>query len=489
MERINLNKLITLMLLCFVALFNTANADVTLPAIISDNMVLQQKIDANLWGWAKPEEQIEITPSWSNLTIRVKANKEGKWLAKVKTDKAGGPYIITFKAKNTIILKEVYLGEVWFCSGQSNMEMKVSSAKDVDSISRAATNPLIRMFTVKRATSLTPQEDVTGSWIVNSPSSVGNFSAIAYHFGNELATRLNVPVGLIHSSWGGTPAESWLSREVLESDESFKPILNRYEQQVKKYETGELNEAEKKIGDPRKYYKSPFLLYNAMLNPILNYRIKGIIWYQGEANASRAYQYRKLFPALIRSWRDEFKIGALPFYYVQIAPFRGLNPEIREAQLITLQTLDFVGMAVTTDIGECEDIHPKNKEEVGKRLSHIAMNKNYGFKNIEYLSPMYSRYEVDDDKIRIFFDTESKLLSRGNDLREFVIAGEDKVFHPAVARIEGKTILVYSENVKKPVAVRFGWRNCPDMNLFNEASLPASPFRTDNWKGITEGKY
>jgi len=489
MKKISVNKFAISTFFCLISFLNITKADVSLPAIISNNMVLQQKIDANLWGWAKPDEQIEITPSWNNVTVRIRADKEGKWIAKVKTDKAGGPYIITFKGKNTIVLKDVYLGEVWFCSGQSNMEMKVSSSNDADSISKAATNPLIRMFTVKRATSLIPQEDVIGNWVVNSPSSVGNFSAVAYHYGNELASRLNIAIGLIHSSWGGTPAESWVSKDVLESDESFKPILNRYKQQIKKYETGDLNEAEKKIGDPRKYYKSPFLLYNAMLAPLLKYRIKGVIWYQGEANASRAYQYRKLFPSLIRSWRDEFKIGALPFYYVQIAPFRGLNPEIRETQFIALQTLDFVGMAVTSDIGECEDIHPKNKQDVGKRLSYIALNKNYGFKDIEYLSPMYSRYEIENNKIRVFFDTESKLLAKGGVLREFVIAGEDRVFHPAIAKVEGKTVVVYSENVEKPISVRFGWKNCPDMNLFNEAGLPASPFRTDTWKGITEGKY
>lgn len=471
-------------------IISVVKADVKLPAIIANNMVLQQKVDAVLWGWADAGESIEITTGWNNLTTKIKADAEGKWKVKVKTVNAGGPYTLIFKAGNTITLSNVYLGEVWLCSGQSNMEWKVAGADNPDSVSRAAVNPLISMFTVQRATAQTPQEDVTGRWVINSPAAVKSFSAVAYHFGNELASRLNVPVGLIHSSWGGTPAESWVNKELLETDESFKPILRRYEEKVRKFDVGELKDANsKQVSDPRTHYQSPAVLYNAMLKPLVNYRIKGIIWYQGEANASRAYQYRKLFPALIRAWRDEFKIGGLPFYYVQIAPFKGQNPEIREAQLITLQTMDFVEMAVTTDVGDCENIHPKNKEAVGKRLSYIALNKNYGFKDIEYLSPMYSRYEIENNKIRVFFDTESKLLAKGGVLREFVIAGEDRVFHPAIAKVEGKTVVVYSENVEKPISVRFGWKNCPDMNLFNEAGLPASPFRTDTWKGITEDKY
>ncbi|GAB1463001.1 sialate O-acetylesterase [Pedobacter sp.] len=466
-----------------------AKADVKLPTIIADNMVLQQKIDAALWGWASPNEEIEITPSWSNKPVKIKAGANGKWLTRIKTTTAGGPYTLTFKATNTIILTDVYLGEVWLCSGQSNMEMKVTGTLNVDSVSRAATNPLIRMFTVQRATAETPQDDVVGRWIINSPASVKNFSAVAYYFGNELAARLKVPVGLIHSSWGGTPAEAWVNKELLESDESFKPILRRYEQKVNKYEEEKQNTTDKKLVNPKLHYQSPAVLYNAMLKPLVNYRIKGVIWYQGEANASRAYQYRKLFPALIRAWRDEFKIGGLPFYYVQIAPFKGQNPEIREAQLITLQTMDFVGMAVTTDVGDCDDIHPRNKIPVGKRLAYIALNNRYGDKSIAYLSPLYNRYEVLNDKIKVHFDTESNLVSKDGELKDFTIAGEDQKFHPAVAKIEGKTVIVYNKDVKNPVAVRFGWKNCPDTNLFNEAGLPASPFRTDQWKGITEGKY
>lgn len=465
-----------------------AEADIRLPAIIADNMVLQQKTDAVLWGWADPNEEIEIIGSWNNQRVKIKTSADGKWLAKIKTAAAGGPYTLSFKATNTITFTDVYLGEVWFCSGQSNMEWKIKQTQKIDSISEMATNPLIRMFTVKRATAQVPQEDVVGRWVVNSPSAVLDFSAIAYHFGNELATRLDIPIGLIHSSWGGTPAEAWVNKEVLESSEIFKPILARHQKKIESYDTDKNKQGNEKLEDPRLHYQSPAVLYNAMLKPLLNYRIKGVIWYQGESNASRAYQYRKLFPALIAHWRTEFKINDLPFHYVQIAPFKGQNPEIREAQLMTLKTSDNVGMAVTTDVGDCDDIHPRNKIPVGKRLAYIALNKNYNQKEVEWQSPMYRSHTIEQNKIRVYFDTDSKLVPTAQ-LREFVIAGEDQKFYAAKAVVEGKTVVVYHEDVAKPVAVRFAWQNCPDPNLFNEGGLPASPFRTDEWKGSTEGAY
>jgi sialate O-acetylesterase len=463
-------------------------AEVKLPAIITNHMILQQQSKVALWGWASPNEQVEVNCSWLKESKRIKADQNGNWKLNVETIKAGGPYTITFKEKNKIEVSDVYLGEVWFCSGQSNMQMTISRSSSADLVNSKDLNPLIRMFNVRNIT-FDSTDDVRGKWAVCNAQSIGNFSAVAYHFGLELSKKLNVPIGLINSSWGGTPAESWVSKEVLEADESFRPILTRYNNSLINYDKKTTHTA--KDIDPRINAKSPNLLFNTMVKPLLNYKIKGVIWYQGEANAARAYQYRKLFPALIRNWRDEFRIGNLPFYYVQIAPFKGAKPEIKaeikEAQLITLQTLDYVGMAVTMDVGDCEDIHPKDKETVGIRLSKIALNRTYGDKKTAYLSPLYDGMKEENNKIRIYFNTESKLTSKNGALREFTIAGEDQVFYPAIAKIEGKEIVVSSEQVKKPIAVRFCWNNCPDINLFNEGGFPASPFRTDNWRGITEG--
>jgi sialate O-acetylesterase len=481
------NFLVVCLLLALVNI-SLAKAEIKLPAIIADHMVLQQKTEIILWGWAAPNESIEIKGSWNNTVVKTTADEAGKWTAKMKTIAAGGPYTLIFKASNVINLSDVYLGEVWFCSGQSNMDRRVAVMQSPDSVSREATNPLIRMFTVQKTAKDTPQEDVKGSWAVNSPATVGTFSAVAYHFGNELATKLNIPIGLIHSSWGGTPAESWVPKAVLQGDESLKPIWQRYEQRVKKYDIDKQKPENTKLVDQRNHYQAPSVLFNAMVKPLVNFRIKGVIWYQGETNAPRAYQYRKLFPALIANWREEFKIAKLPFYYVQIAPFKGLNPEIREAQLLTLQIAKFVGMAVTTDVGNCEDIHPTNKIPVGKRLAYIALNKNYNQKDVEWQSPIYKHYKVNGSSIKLFFETASDLIPKGTDLKGFTIAGSDQQFYPARATIQGKTIVVYSSEVKNPVAVRFGWENCPDLNLFNKAGLPASPFRTDVWKGETEGK-
>lgn len=474
--------------ICLLGASILAKAEIKLPAIIADHMVLQQKSDAALWGWANPNEEIEINASWNNKAIKAKADGSGKWLIKVKTISAGGPYTITFKGSNEIKISDVYLGEVWLCSGQSNMDRRVAVMQSPDSVKRTATNPLIRMFTVQKLTNENPQEDLKGLWEVNSPTTVGNFSAVAYHFGNELAMKLNIPIGLIHSSWGGTPAESWVNKKVFDTDESFKPIWDRYLARIKKYEIDRQNPANTKLVNPRTHQQAPSVLFNAMINPLVNYGIKGVIWYQGEANSSRAYQYRKLFPALINNWRDEFKMTTLPFYYVQIAPHKDKTPEIREAQLLTLKAVNFVGMAVTTDVGNCEDIHPTNKIPVGKRLAYIALNKNYNQKNVEWQSPIYNKHEVNGAQIKLFFETASDLVSKGDDIKGFTIAGDDQQFYPAKAKISGKTITVWSDEVKKPVAVRFGWTNCPDINLFNKAGLPASPFRTDNWKGDTEGK-
>jgi sialate O-acetylesterase len=482
------NNYLLALLLIWSAVSNSYAA-IRLPSIIADHMVLQQQSKITLWGWANPNEKVEISCNWQKNTITVLADQKGEWKIEAQTIKAGGPYTIMFKGASTsLTVKDVYLGEVWFCSGQSNMEWNVGREKFADSVIRAASNPLIRMFTVAKFASPLLKNNVSGNWDICSPQTVAKFSAVAYHFAVELSDKLKIPIGLIHSSWGGTPAESWVSKAVLESQDNFKPILKRFDESIGRYDAEKAAAGGKEIKntDPRTRFNSPSVLYNAMFYPLINYKIKGVLWYQGEANANRAHQYRDLFPALIESWRNEFKNKDLPFYFVQIAPFKTQNPEIRDAQFLTTKTSHHVGMVVTMDVGDCEDIHPKDKITVGNRLANIALNNTYGFKEIDYLSPMYKSIKIDKGSIKVLFDTQSTLTAKG-DLVGFTIAGEDQKFYPAKAKLNGKEVIVSSEQVKNPVAVRYAWENCANGNLFNKANLPASPFRSDSWKWITEG--
>ncbi|AHM58512.1 sialate O-acetylesterase [Flammeovirgaceae bacterium 311] len=491
-------------------------AKVKLPALFADNMVLQQQEKVALWGWADPGERVEIRGSWHPAAVAsVTADPEGKWKTTLKTAKAGGPYTLTFKGLNTIILEQVLLGEVWICSGQSNMHFPVapiensgwaSGVVNYEQELAEANYPTIRMFTVERKVADIPQEDVEGSWEICSPETVGDFSAVAYFFARELNNRTGLPVGLINASWGGTPAESWTRKEILEEDADFRPILTRYQKDLEKYPEamkayqlalanwqkeaeGKKSRGENSGAAPREpigqnHHRSPFKLYNAMIAPIIPYTIKGAIWYQGESNANRAYQYRKLFPAMISNWRQDWNLD-FPFYFAQIAPHRGQRPEIREAQLMTLQSVPKTGMAVLTDAGDSLDIHPQNKQVVGKRLALWALAKDYN-KKIAYSGPLYKSMKVKEGKIYLEFEhTEGGLLAIGGPLREFNIAGADQQFVPAQAEIEGKKVVVWSDSVADPVAVRFAWKRVPEPNFYNGAGLPASPFRTDQWKTET----
>ena len=490
-------------------------ADVKLPAVISDNMVLQQKTNATIWGWADPGEKIKVKASWRWLfRSSTTADKDGKWELKLKTPKAGGPYDITIKANNTIELENVLIGEVWVCSGQSNMQWTMKGTENPDKDIASADKPNIRLFTVERIIAEEPKDDCNGNWSACTPETVAEFSAVGYFFGKHLADELDIPIGLISTNWDGTLAEAWTRKEILESDADFAPILQRQEQweaglpeALKKYEKdmevwkvkAEKAKAKGKRAPrkPRKPTKrnsnSPSSLYNAMIAPIIPYAIKGAIWYQGESNVSRAYQYRKLFPAMITNWRKDWKQGDFPFYYVQIAPFKygekRASQELREAQRLTL-LLRNTGMAVTMDIGNPENIHPKNKLDVGRRLALWALAKDYGKKDIVYSGPIYKSMEVEGDKIRLSFDhTGSGLKTRdGKEVSHLTIAAEDQNFVPAKATIDGKTIIVSSEDVKKPAAVRYAWSNTAEPNLANKEGLPASSFRTDNWPGITHNE-
>ncbi|WP_205499796.1 sialate O-acetylesterase [Rufibacter psychrotolerans] len=494
-------------------------AQVKLPALFADNMVLQQKSDVAIWGWAAPGEAVEVSGSWSRKSVKTTANAQGAWQVTLPTTKAGGPYTLTFKGSTTLELRNVLLGEVWLCSGQSNMFFPVGPSK-TSTWAKGVVNhqqemaqanfPQIRMFTVEQQLADEPQPDVRGNWQVCSPQTVGDFSAVAFFFAREIHQETGLPVGLISSSWGGTPAESWTQKEVLEANADLRPILERYKQALTAYPaamktyTAELEkwqkeaEAAKGSGQepkpaPKKptnptSNKAPSQLYNAMIAPLVPFTSKGVLWYQGESNSDRAYQYRTLFPAMIANWRTVWKKD-LPFYFVQITPHRGQRPEIREAQLLTMQTVANTGMVVTTDVGDSTDIHPRNKQVVGKRLALWALAKDYGKKKVVYSGPIYKSLTQEGDRIRLTFDhVGGGLVAKDGPLAEFTIAGADQKFMPAQARIEGNTVVVWSDGVKNPVAVRFAWKKVPLPNLFNQAGLPASPFRTDTWPADTYGK-
>lgn len=489
-----------------------AQAQIKLPAIISDNMILQQNTKVALWGWAQPGEKIAVTNSWDHKTATLTADASGKWLTWMKTTKAGGPYQLSFKASNTIEVKNILLGEVWLASGQSNMEFFIGKTSNAsytgvinhDEVMKDAEHSDIRTIDVPNKVADEPLNDFKGEWKICTAKTVDTFSAVAYFFAREINKATGFPVGIINSTWGGTPAESWTKKEVLQSDAGLNEILVRYQkamdvypQENEKYratlaawrnDTSKIKGAAPRGPMGPNSNQSPSKLYNGMIVPVEPYTIKGVIWYQGESNAGRAYQYRKLFPAMIDNWRKDWNNSKLPFYFVQISPHRSQNAEIRDAQLYVYRNTPYTGIAVTTDNGDSLDIHPRNKELVGKRLSLWALRNEYGRKDIITSGPLYKSMQVEGDKIRISFDFDKGLVAKDGELKEFTIAGDDQNFVPANAKIEGNTVVVWSEAVKNPKAIRFAWKNVPHPNLYNGAGLPASPFRTDNWKLTTEGK-
>jgi sialate O-acetylesterase len=649
----------------FILIFGvTAAAEVHVPAIIGDNMVLQQGQKVRIWGTAAPGET--ITVSFSNEQRSTLTEPNGHWHVLLGPLKAGGPFTLTIKGTNTITFNNILVGEVWVCSGQSNMEWPLINAKAGAETVAQANFPEIRLFTVQKNTSTTPLDDVRGKWVVTTPDSVGQFSAVGYFFGRELYQRLKVPIGLIHTSWGGTPAEAWTSIEALAAVPELQPIVGRYNESLKvqparqeDYKRALANWAAKNlyqdpgnkgealgyasltmntddwqemrlpqffetagmkidgavwfrreidipnptgadlelnltaiddyddtyfngtrvggIGEetpnsymiPRRYripgnlvksgrnviavrvfdsageggfggdgkmtlgpygqkdamslagpwkYKvelalepknpdwgsrpeaagpsnqnSPTVLYNAMIAPLTPFAIRGAIWYQGEANAGRAYQYRTLFPAMIRNWRHAWAEPNFPFYFVQLANWQPIKQdpgesewaELREAQTMTLREPQ-TGMAVIIDIGDTNDIHPRNKTDVGHRLAAWALANTYREKVVPS-GPLYSSFTIEGDKIRVKFKYVAGGLKtpNGGELKGFAIAGEDRKFVWANATIEGNDVVVSSKDVPKPVAVRYAWADNPICNLYNSVNFPASPFRTDTWPGVT----
>ena len=489
--------------LIFFSVSFSIKAQVKLPALVSDNMVLQQNAKVNLWGWASPNEKINIQLSWQNSSIETIANSTGNWKIAVDTPQGSEKtYSIAINASNKIVLNNVLIGEVWICSGQSNMYFPVgkeegtwkTGVKNYEEEIVKANFPNIRLFTVLTNASPKPLDDVTGRWAACSPESIKTFSAVAYFYGRELYEKLKVPIGLISSSWGGTKAEAWTSQDVLEGNPEFLTILGEdakneklYQEKLEAYYLNLKNEKlaantlKTELKKPKKEAnKTSYVLYNAMLHPLINYTMKGVIWYQGESNSGKAKLYQTLFPAMVKSWRDDWKQGDFPFYYVQITPHKGQTPEIREAQLLSLKVIPNSGMAVTTDVGDTNNIHPIDKQTVGHRLALIALAKTYNEDKLVYSGPIYNHMKIKKDKIQLFFDyADSGFKKTTGNLKEFEIAGDDKVYYPASAKIEGKTIVVSSEKVKNPKAIRFAWKAVPEPNLFNAENLPASPFRTE----------
>ena len=639
-------------------IFYSLHADVTLPKIFSDNMVLQRNKTIPVWGWANANEK--ITVQFDHQTKKTKADKNGKWMVKLDNESAGGPYQLIVKGKNTITINDVLVGEVWICSGQSNMEMPIEGWGQINNYQEEISNanyPMIRHFKVPNQVSSIPLTDVSGgSWQICSPATAGDFSAVAYFFGRELYNKLKVPIGLLNTSWGGTIVETWTSRKAFENSDEFRNMiadmpslklgslakartaetrkrvealqgsldatnastwkdLNTDDSNWPQMELPNLWESQQigdmdgivwfrktinisaedagktatlflsmiddndityvigvKVGSTDGYNAKreytiaanilkegknviavrvedtgggggiygdsadmkltsgndvmalsgrwsfkvekiaggsvsigpnsyPTLLFNAMVNPLIPFAMEGVIWYQGESNAGRAYQYSKAFPLMINDWRSRWGEGDFPFYFVQLASFNAANgnskngsswAELRESQTKTL-SLPNTGMAVTTDIGNPTNIHPKDKQDVGKRLAAIAFHNVYGENNV-YSGPMYQSMKINGNKITISFThTGSGLMVKDKYgyLTGFEIAGANKKFHYAKAYMDGSDVVVYSDDVPDPVAVRYGWADdAGEANLFNKEGFPASPFRTDEWKGITDGiKY
>lgn len=496
-------------------------ADVRLPSIIGNNMALQQSAEVTVWGWADPSEKVSVKGSWQSSRDAVAlADNDGKWTVKIKTPKAGGPYALTIKGKNEIKLKNIIIGEVWLCSGQSNMAIAMGSGGKEpihggpEDIKNSA-NKSIRLFKLQTIepwvpiTAESPSDDVIGSWVECSPEAVQHFSAVGYYFGRKINSETGYPVGLIDSSWGGTAAQAWMRVGFISNDDNLSPMIDKYDAAFSKWQEACV-EAEKnqqptptrRQGGVRPEDK-PASLYNSMIAPLINFSIKGTIWYQGESNSGVAYLYRDLFPTLIRNWRCDFNNLEMPFYFVQLAsytthkpgeevqPYRG-EPrdnnwaELREAQLMT-NSLKNTGMAVTIDIGESNNIHPGNKKDVGERLALWALAKDYN-KDVAYSGPLYAGYNIEGDRIRITFSyADGGIKFKDGKAKGFAIVGKDRKFVWADAKIEGETVVVSSEAVKEPVAVRYAWDKDPEISLYNNADLPASPFRTDDWHGVTFG--
>ncbi len=503
-----LGVLFTVAALVFLA--RVGHADVKPAAIFADGMVLQRDMPDRVWGTATPGEKVNV--SFAGQSIQTTAGPDGRWVVRLNPIPAGGPFELTIAGNNQLTIKNVLIGEVWVAGGQSNMEMRVEQSAGGGDAAAGANDTQIRFFKVGGALPFAPTRDFGGNWQACTPDNVKSWSAAAYFFAKELRPALGVPIGVIQNAVGWTPAEAWTSRDALLADPELKPIADRWDHWTEAYpkakEIYEHSHAEwilaadaaKAAGKPAppeppapsdpSFIHHASVLFNGMVNPLIPYSIRGVIWYQGETNASRADQYRRLFPAMIRDWRSRWGEGDMPFIFVQIAPLDAGpvdRAELRDAQRETL-ALKNTAMVVTVDIGMAKDEHPKNKQEVGRRLALAAEKLAYG-KDLVASGPLYQRMSIEGDKIRLHFtEVGGGLIFHDQRARGFTIANADRRFHPADAVIDGETIVVSSSAVAHPEAVRYAFANFPEYSLFNRAGLPASPFRTDDWPLTTKGE-
>lgn len=496
-----------LLLVILVLFSGTAAGKISMPHIFADHMVLQQKQHNPIWGKASPGATVYVTVA--DQSYQAVADEKGDWRIKLVPLPVGGPYKIIVEGDYTIIeLADVLVGEVWLCSGQSNMEWRVQHVNHSEIELASANYPDIRLLSVPRVGIDQPQFDVETQWYKTTPQTVRDFSAVCYFYGRRLHQTLNVPIGLIKNSWGGTPIEAWIPRDALEKDGQYKELMDHWDQQAAEFNQDEYNQklavfnAWVKAGKPKGQNlkkpvnlltagKRPANIFNGVVNPFVSYGIRGVIWYQGESNSNRGYQYRSLFPLLINSWRERWGQGDFPFYWAQLADFRAEQDtpsdysdwaELREAQSMTL-SLPNTGQAVIYDLGEARNIHPGNKQDIANRLVRHPLAKIYGFPMTSE-SPTYKSSRIEGNKFIVSFDNVRRQLY-ALDVKEvhgFYIAGKDQKFVRATAKITSKnTVEVYSEAIADPVAIRYGWEDNPVFNLYDKIGLPVAPFRTDDW--------
>ena len=455
--------------------YNTSFAKIKLPSIIASNMVLQRNTSVKIWGWATPGEKISIKATWISEIVKITASENGRWEIAIKTTLSKESQSIQLKSsESNINLENILFGEVWVCSGQSNMRMPLKGYTGQPTFEgnlsvATSKNTNLRLFSITENGSPSPLDSLSNykKWEIAAPETSKDFSAVAYFYGKQLQEILDVPVGLIMTSWGGTRIQPWMSKE------SIAPFL-------------EVNEVKKDTTE--KYKRIPSAIFNAMINPITSYTIKGAIWYQGETNRNEPKIYQKLLPEMVKDWRKQWNIGDFPFYYVQIAPNKYVDKSksqyLREAQLKALEVIPNSGMAVLSDIGSDVTIHPPRKKEVAERLLFLALNKTYGMKDVDCTGPVYKSMSEKEGALFLSFDAaETGIFSPETELSNFEIAGEDKIFYPAKAEIIAhKQVKVSSLDVKVPVAVRYGWNNWFEGSLYDNNMLPASSFRTDDWE-------
>ncbi len=455
--------------------YNTSFAKIKLPSIIASNMVLQRNTSVKIWGWATPGEKISIKATWISEIVKITASDNGRWEIAIKTTLSKESQSIQLKSsESNINLENILFGEVWVCSGQSNMRMPLKGYTGQPTFEgnlavATSKNTNLRLFSITENGSPSLLDSVSNykKWEIAAPETSKDFSAVAYFYGKQLQEILDVPVGLIMTSWGGTRIQPWMSKEAI------APFL-------------EVNEVKKDTTE--KYKRIPSAIFNAMINPITSYTIKGAIWYQGETNRNEPKIYQKLLPEMVKDWRKQWNIGDFPFYYVQIAPNKYVDKSksqyLREAQLKALEVIPNSGMAVLSDIGSDVTIHPPRKKEVAERLLFLALNKTYGMKDVDCTGPVYKSMSEKEGALFLSFNAaETGIFSPETELSNFEIAGEDKIFYPAKAEIIAhKQVKVSSLDVKVPVAVRYGWNNWFEGSLYDNNMLPASSFRTDDWE-------